>query len=785
EFFCFVFSCVVFYFVSFYFCFVLFYPSKALVRNKNHPTKKKKKKKNDGNTHFRRESDVCVVLVSYGPTSLPAAHSYPFPSSTSSGYSASLPSSAASAGFPSTDYRFHPYANFGQASSSGAHNNITRTDSTSTSTGSAPTIPPPPGFGYGTSSSHGYGGHFGSSANGSTSRYNSSTHHSQSASFLYDRRDSNNRFGMRKMAKNEFGILIGQPGCGLRKIDWSKEDLPQFRKNFYREHPSIGKTSDTEVQQWRLEHDIQVIGPDIPKPIRTFEQAGEQLNQINICICLFFFWSGKEYIMSEIRRAGFQKPTPIQAQGWPMAMSGRDVIGIAKTGSGKTLAFMLPSIIHINAQPLLRKGDGPIVLVIAPTRELALQIELETQKFAYSSKIKHTCTYGGIPRREQAIALQQGVEICICTPGRLLDFLESGTTNLLRVTYLVIDEADRLLDMGFEPQLKAIFSQVRPDRQVLMWSATWPKEVRQLAAEFMSSDTIQVSVGSWETKANHDVQQIIEVISPDYKSSRLCKVIQSLLSEKKSKILVFVATKRGCDELYRRLTREGWAVTGIHGGKEQMDRDRALDAFKTGRSSILVATDVAARGIHVDDITHVINYDFPMNIEDYVHRIGRTGRVGKKGTAISFFTKDDAKRAQPLIGILEEAHQFIPKELREMQLGGRTRESKEMIGLTEMIVMKETTEMIEMIELIKMTEMKGMIETTEVTKTIRVTETIEVTELKELIDLNEVIELKEATEMIELIVSEMTEATGTIEMKETIEIVINRAIKLQKSCEFY
>jgi len=359
-----------------------------------------------------------------------------------------------------------------------------------------------------------------------------------------------------------------------------------------------------------------------------------------------------------------------------MAMSGRDVVGIAKTGSGKTLAFILPSIVHINAQPLLRKGDGPIVLVVAPTRELAVQIETETQKFAYSSKIKHTCVYGGVPRRDQARALQSGVEICICTPGRLLDFLESRVTNLNRVTYLVIDEADRLLDMGFEPQLKAIFSQVRPDRQVLMWSATWPKEVRQLAAEFMSTaDTIQVSVGSWDTKANHDVTQIIEVISPYDRNSRLYKVLRSVMggstgTDKKAKVLIFTATKRGCNDITRNLARDGWPVTGMHGDKEQTDRDRALEDFKSGRCPIMVATDVASRGIHVDDISHVINFDFPLNIEDYVHRIGRTGRVGKKGTAISFFTKDDAKRANRLIEVLEEAQQIVPKELRDMQSSG-------------------------------------------------------------------------------------------------------------------
>jgi len=577
-------------------------------------------------------------MTSYGATSMPPSHGYTYTANSST--TNSYPSST---GYSSGDYRYHPYGSYGQSSSTTAHTG----DGTSQPSTGSTSAGLPPGFGYRPQT----GPHQSNSTSGH--RYSSAPH---GHSAFFERRDSGSRGGgSRKGGRNEFGIIFGQAGAGLRRVDWSREDLPHFQKNFYREHASVNKMSDNDVKQWREENSICVIGKDIPKPICAFDQTGFP-----------------EYIMSEIRHANFQNPTPIQSQGWPMAMSGRDVIGIAKTGSGKTLAFILPSIVHINAQPLLRKGDGPIVLVVAPTRELAVQIEGETQKFAYSSKIKHTCVYGGVPRREQARALQQGVEICICTPGRLLDFLESGTTNLNRVTYLVIDEADRLLDMGFEPQLKAIFSQVRPDRQVLMWSATWPKEVRQLASEFMSSDTIQVSVGSWDTKANHDVCQVIEVMTPYDKNPRLQKVLRTLMTgdSKKSKILIFTATKRGCNEISRNLVREGYPVTGMHGDKEQLDRDRALEAFKSGKCPIMVATDVASRGIHVDDITHVINFDFPLNIEDYVHRIGRTGRVGKKGTAISFFTKDDSKRAGRLIEVLVEAQQPVPKELKDMEHSG-------------------------------------------------------------------------------------------------------------------
>jgi ATP-dependent RNA helicase DDX5/DBP2 len=270
--------------------------------------------------------------------------------------------------------------------------------------------------------------------------------------------------------------------------------LSKFEKNFYQEHPEIQKLTDLEAQQLRRTLSISVSGRDIPKPIKTFEQA-----------------SFPDYIMSEVTKNNFSAPTPIQSQGWPIALKGRDVIGLAETGSGKTLAFILPAILHINAQPFLAKGDGPIALVLAPTRELAVQIQNECTKFGHNSKVKNTCIYGGVPKFPQARDLQKGVEIVIATPGRLIDMLESGKTNLRRVTYLVLDEADRMLDMGFEPQIRTIISQIRPDRQTLMWSATWPKEVQQLAAEFLINP-IQVQIGSTELTANPNITQLVEIV---------------------------------------------------------------------------------------------------------------------------------------------------------------------------------------------------------------------------------------------------------------------------------
>lgn len=374
--------------------------------------------------------------------------------------------------------------------------------------------------------------------------------------------------------------------------------MPKFEKSFYKEHPNVSQRSTHEVDAFRKEHEITVQGKNVPRPVETFDEAGFP-----------------QYVMSEVKAQGFARPTAIQAQGWPMALSGRDVVGIAETGSGKTLTYCLPAIVHINAQPLLAPGDGPIVLVLAPTRELAVQIQTEITKFGKSSRIRNTCVYGGVPKGPQIRDLTRGVEVCIATPGRLIDMLEAGKTNLRRVTYLVLDEADRMLDMGFEPQIRKIVSQIRPDRQTCMWSATWPKDVRQLAQDFLH-DYIQVNIGSMDLSANHRITQIVEIVSEFEKRDRMAKHLDRIMeANKHSKVLIFTGTKRVADDITRFLRQDGWPALckfglsisfhyftnfmyiAIHGDKQQNERDWVLNEFKTGKSPIMVATDVASRGI--------------------------------------------------------------------------------------------------------------------------------------------------------------------------------------------
>ncbi|KAL5084070.1 ATP-dependent RNA helicase dbp2, variant 3 [Trichoderma cf. simile WF8] len=375
------------------------------------------------------------------------------------------------------------------------------------------------------------------------------------------------------------GDRMGHLGAGLQKQDWDLSTLPKFEKDFYKEDPDVSSRSAAEVDEFRRKHQMTIAGREVPKPVETFDEAGFP-----------------RYVMDEVKAQGFPAPTAIQSQGWPMALSGRDVVGIAETGSGKTLTYCLPAIVHINAQPLLAPGDGPIVLILAPTRELAVQIQQEISKFGRSSRIRNTCVYGGVPKGPQIRDLSRGVEVCIATPGRLIDMLEAGKTNLRRVTYLVLDEADRMLDMGFEPQIRKIIEQIRPDRQTLMWSATWPKEVRALASDFLQ-DFIQVNIGSMELAANHRITQIVEVVTEMEKRDKMIKHLEKVMENKENKILIFVGTKRIADDITRFLRQDGWPALSIHGDKQQNERDWVLDQFKTGKSPIMVATDVASRGI--------------------------------------------------------------------------------------------------------------------------------------------------------------------------------------------
>eukprot|EP00116_Pleurobrachia_bachei_P001978 sb/3462240/ len=467
----------------------------------------------------------------------------------------------------------------------------------------------------------------------------------------------------------EDGGIIDWGRLAERQQQFAQEkwgSMPPVEKQFYQESPEIARLSPGEVAQIRADNmAIEVAHYDqtrshlpIPKPVLTFEHA----------------FSRYPDILREIAKQGFKVPSPIQKQMWPILLSGHDCIGVAQTGTGKTLAFLLPAFIHIEAQAVPRsERAGPTVFVLAPTRELALQIKWEVDKYTYHG-IKSACVYGGGSRSEQITEVKKGVDIVVATPGRLNDLLESKILNLDSCSYLILDEADRMLDMGFEPQIKTTLLDIRPDRHTVMTSATWPPGVRRIANEYMTNSII-VNVGTLDLKAAATVTQHVIMCDKDEKMEILQDLIETKLDHHHDKCLVFVGRKATADfissEFITRYMQDEFRGSNIrsdaiHGDRDQCDREAALRGFKEGDISVLIATDVASRGLDVRGITHVINYDFPRDMEDYVHRVGRTGRAGKEGTAVSLFTREDWRKSTELIKILTDSNQLVPDELYPM-----------------------------------------------------------------------------------------------------------------------
>lgn len=369
----------------------------------------------------------------------------------------------------------------------------------------------------------------------------------------------------------------------------------------------------------------------------------------------------------------FPAPSQIQQYAWPLAMQGRDVIGVAATGSGKTLAFLLPAFTEFHRVSYDCLQAGPGMLVMAPTRELVQQIEVEANRFGKCIGMWCVSMYGGAGKWDQLNAYRKGVHVIVACPGRLNDFLESGQVSVMGVQKLVLDEADRMLDMGFEPQIQKILARMPAERHNMFFTATWPKDVRQLASTILRQP-FRVMIGSRdEVKANQDVTQEVRIAEGHQKNAAL----KQLLSEagltapgSMGKALVFAATKRGCEELSQELQFAGMSCAAIHGDKDQRQRDHALAGLRTGSLRVLVATDVAARGLDIKGVGLVVNYDAANTTEDYVHRIGRTGRAGAKGFAVTFLARAEGGAASGIVKVMEGSGQVIPPELRAICRGG-------------------------------------------------------------------------------------------------------------------
>ena len=369
-------------------------------------------------------------------------------------------------------------------------------------------------------------------------------------------------------------------------------------------------------------------------------------------------------LLDALAKQGYKKPTPIQIKAIPPALEGKDILGTAQTGTGKTAAFTLPILQQI--LPVLKdKNKRPIrVLILTPTRELAIQIHENISHYGSQTKVFHSVIFGGVGQKPQTDALRRGVDIITATPGRLLDLMNQGYVNLSRIEHFVLDEADRMLDMGFIHDVKKIFSKIPSKRQTLLFSATMPKEVLSLS-NFLLKDPIRISVAPVSATAEKVNQKVFFV---DQKSKRL--LLKSLLKNDKidiSSVLVFTRTKHGANRVVKDLTKNNITAQAIHGNKSQNARQNALDNFKKRITRVLVATDIAARGIDIDDLSHVINYDIPNIPETYVHRIGRTGRAGNSGIAWSFVDTEEHKYLSDIQKLIKKEieieinHEFLPQ----------------------------------------------------------------------------------------------------------------------------
>ncbi|EFN54008.1 hypothetical protein CHLNCDRAFT_31911 [Chlorella variabilis] len=432
---------------------------------------------------------------------------------------------------------------------------------------------------------------------------------------------------------------------------------------------------------------VEVSGADAPEGISSFEDVDLP-----------------PALMENVKRCKYNKPTPVQRYSIPIGLAGRDMMACAQTGSGKTAAFCFPiigNILRSGYTPLRGSRKAfPLALVLSPTRELSTQIYDESRKFTYQTGVRPVVVYGGAPQQQQLRELERGCDFLVATPGRLIDIMDRARVSLGKVRFLALDEADRMLDMGFEPQIRrrgplpglprlspspAAAPEAWPcrrglprprrnppivdeedmprpgERQTLLFSATFPKEIQRLAADFLHN-YIFLTVGRVGSSTDLIVQ-VIEYVPIQDKRQMVLDLLQTL---EKGLTLIFVETKKGADALEDFLCRNGLPATSIHGDRSQAEREAALRSFRTGRTPVLVATDVAARGLDIPHVTHVINFDLPSDIDDYVHRIGRTGRAGKKGLATAFFSEKDTGISSKLVEILSETNQEVPAWLQNM-----------------------------------------------------------------------------------------------------------------------
>ncbi|ORX90322.1 DEAD-domain-containing protein [Basidiobolus meristosporus CBS 931.73] len=460
---------------------------------------------------------------------------------------------------------------------------------------------------------------------------------------------------------------------------WRQGKHIHGERNLRIEKDLYGAAEDTDRQSTGINFDkyndipVEASGRDVPPPIDTFVDSGLD-----------------ELILSNIELARYTMPTPVQKHSISIAGNKRDLMACAQTGSGKTGGFLFPIMsecFKVGPSPVAPEQGPrntyrprkayPTALILAPTRELASQIYDESRKFAYRSWVRSCVVYGGADIGQQLRQMDRGCDLLTATPGRLVDLIERGRVSLSKIKFLVLDEADRMLDMGFEPQIRRIVEKedmpVTGERQTLMFSATFPRDIQMLARDFLH-DYIFLSVGRVGS-TSENITQKVEYVEDEDKRSVLLDILHA--NGESGLTLVFVETKRMADALCDYLLDNGFPATSIHGDRSQRERERALDMFRSGKTPIMVATAVAARGLDIPNVTHVINYDLPTDVDEYVHRIGRTGRAGNMGISTAFFNRGNKGIVRELLELLKEANQEVPQWLetvaRESSYGSGNR----------------------------------------------------------------------------------------------------------------
>ncbi|KAI9294373.1 DEAD-domain-containing protein [Neoconidiobolus thromboides FSU 785] len=408
----------------------------------------------------------------------------------------------------------------------------------------------------------------------------------------------------------------------LKPINHEEIEYLKIVKDIYKEHPDISNLAIDKVKEIRELYNIKVEGRDISKP------------------CLVFgHFQFEDKLIDRVARSQYESPTPIQMQAVPIGLKGRDMIAIAQTGSGKTAAYLWPLINHVLKQSKKKDREGPIGIVLAPTHELAIQIGNEAKKYSKSYHFNVCIGCGGISKQQQFRELRSGADILVGTPGRVIDLIKMKAFSLYRTSFLVLDEADRMLDLGFEPQVVSIANNIRPDKQTLMFSATLPKSIEKLSRRLLN-DPIKVTIGG-VGMLHPDIIQEFEVLDePHLKWSTLLKYLPNWLVNKYG-VLIFVSTIMATQQLQASLVQMGYLCASIHGDLMQNERDEVLSKFKNGSVKILIATDVAARGLDVPIVQVVVNYDVAKDLDSHIHRIGRTGRAGSKGYALTMLVKSE------------------------------------------------------------------------------------------------------------------------------------------------